>query len=172
VTQVKEELQVSDKGFFDEYNRLLPFKIPELIYFFQHDKNTAPTLIFFHHRLVADALEMFLTRTHKVIRIDGKTRPKEAERLKDQFQEGGVRYALLSFIAAGVGLTFTHATRVLFAEQPFLPSHARQARDRAIRVGQTKQVLVQTMIKKDHSFDRRILASQGKKRAASEALFC
>jgi SWI/SNF-related matrix-associated actin-dependent regulator 1 of chromatin subfamily A len=51
------------------------------------------------------------------VRIDGRTPTEHRQPLVDRFQsESSVRVALLSINAAGVGLTLTAASLVIFAE--------------------------------------------------------
>ena len=114
---------MSDKGFLEEYAKLLPFKIPEVIYYFSQRTDPAPCLIFYNRRLMGNALESFFVRKYgfaSFIRIDGKTSNKETEKLVHRFQhEEEVKFGLLSSKAAGAGLTLTRATKVFFPELPF-----------------------------------------------------
>jgi SWI/SNF-related matrix-associated actin-dependent regulator 1 of chromatin subfamily A len=78
-------------------------------------------LLFGHHQAVLDALEAALLEKAKVVgglvRIDGRTPTEHRQPLVDRFQsESSVRVALLSINAAGVGLTLTAASLVIFAE--------------------------------------------------------
>ena len=85
------------------------------------------------------------------IRIDGTVQPVVRGQLVRKFQTcSRSRVALLSMTAAGVGLTLTAASTVLFAELHWTPGVLAQAEDRAHRIGQThSSVQIIYMICKD-----------------------
>ncbi|CAB1096828.1 unnamed protein product [Ectocarpus sp. CCAP 1310/34] len=108
-------------------------------------------LVFAHHRNVLDALEQSVVRTGRVeyIRIDGRTKPKDRQDLVDTFQSNpSVRVALLGLTAAGIGITLTAASRVVFAELYWTPAQLLQAEDRCHRIGQATVVKVQYLVAK------------------------
>lgn len=64
----------------------------------------------------------------RFIRIDGKTPPSDRSRLVNLFQDDdSVRVAILSIRAAGVGLTLTAASTVVFGEMTWTPGEIIQA---------------------------------------------
>ena len=99
-------------------------------------------LAFAHHRAVLDGLSAALDRRGvRHIRIDGGTAKEARASLVHQFQqEDDVRVAVLSITAAGVGLTLTAASLVVFAELSWNASDLQQAEDRAHRIGQRRPV--------------------------------
>ncbi|CAM9436857.1 unnamed protein product, partial [Hapterophycus canaliculatus] len=108
-------------------------------------------LVFAHHRNVLDALERAVVKTGRVeyIRIDGRTKPKDRQDLVDTFQNNpSVRVALLGLTAAGIGITLTAASRVVFAELYWTPAQLLQAEDRCHRIGQATVVKVQYLVAK------------------------
>ncbi|CAI5993519.1 unnamed protein product, partial [Closterium sp. NIES-64] len=101
-------------------------------------------LVFAHHMTMMDALSDFFQK-EKVgyIRIDGGTAPEKRHHLVSRFQEdAGTRVAVLGIHAAGVGLTLTAASTVVFAEMAWNPGDLVQAEDRAHRIGQANSVNV------------------------------
>ena len=96
-------------------------------------------LVFAHHKEVLDRIDKALLskcpNTH--IRIDGSVPSQIRAQLVRKFQTcSRVRVAILSVTAAGVGLTLTAASTVLFAELHWTPGVLVQAEDRAHRIGQ------------------------------------
>ena len=87
-------------------------------------------LIFAHHKELMDAIEHSCNRRKgcKFMRIDGSTPATDRSRLVKSFQEDDtVRVAILSIKAAGVGLTLTAASTVVFAEMTWTPGEIIQA---------------------------------------------
>lgn len=127
-------------------------------------------LVFAHHTMVLDAIEASLHRNNKTvshIRIDGSVPAPVRAREVRKFQSNSkCRVALLSITAAGVGLTLTAASTVLFAELHWTPGILAQAEDRAHRIGQTaSQVQIIYMIDKNrkHSIDPMLWDMLGRK---------
>ncbi|XP_041355176.1 DNA annealing helicase and endonuclease ZRANB3-like [Gigantopelta aegis] len=107
-------------------------------------------LIFAHHRVMLNGIQQTLwDKKVKFIRIDGDTQPSDRLMYVQQFQsDPEIRVALLSILAAGVGLTFTAAKLVVFAEMHWTPGVLVQCEDRAHRIGQTGCVQVHYLVAK------------------------
>lgn len=109
-------------------------------------------IVFAHHTKMIDALDQYVTSKLKLglIRIDGGTPQADRQALCKRFQSdsNNCRVALLSITAAGVGLTLTKATVVLFAELYWNPGSLLQAEDRAHRIGQRNSILVSYLLAK------------------------
>ena len=104
----------------------------------------AKFLFFAHHSVVLDTLgSRMKTERVRHITIVGATPVGDRANLVAQFQnDPDVRVALLSIKAAGVGLTLTAASTVVFGELTWTPGDIVQAEDRAHRIGQLGSVAV------------------------------
>lgn len=108
-------------------------------------------LIFAHHQSMIDSIHEYLLK-NKVgcIRIDGSTPSALRQDLVTDFQKKEtIKAAVLSIRAAGVGLTLTAASTVIFAELSWTPGDLIQAEDRAHRIGQVSSVNVCYLLAND-----------------------
>ena len=80
-------------------------------------ENDVKIIIFAHHHQVMDQIENFIkTQNIEYIRIDGTTAQQTRIKKIKAFQEDFlVRVALLSITAAGIGITLTAASTIIFA---------------------------------------------------------
>ena len=130
---------------------------------------TQKVLVFAHHKEVLDSLEKTVCKKMKGvghIRIDGSVPSAERAARVRKFQTNAkVRVALLSVTAAGVGLTLTAASSVLFSELYWTPGVLAQAEDRAHRIGQVNSVNVMYCVVKDRdiSIDMKLWNILGRK---------
>eukprot|EP00884_Botryococcus_braunii_P013393 jgi/Botrbrau1/22054/Bobra.0024s0064.1 len=75
------------------------------------------------------------------MRIDGDVSQLARHEMVTEFQTNSqMKAAVLSIKAAGVGLTLTGASTVVFAEYSWTPGDMQQAEDRAHRIGQAQAV--------------------------------
>ena len=130
---------------------------------------TQKVLVFAHHKEVLDTIEEAVSKALKGvghIRIDGSVNPADrASRVKKFQNKPQVRLALLSVTAAGVGLTLTAASSVIFAELHWTPGVLAQAEDRCHRIGQTNVVNIMFCVCKetDMSVDLSLWKMLGRK---------
>ncbi|KAK3093683.1 hypothetical protein FSP39_018875 [Pinctada imbricata] len=104
----------------------------------------------YHHAMMNGIQQTLMDKNVKFIRIDGETKPSERQMYVNQFQsDPETKVAILSILAAGVGLTFTKATLVVFAEMYWTPGVLIQCEDRAHRIGQSSCVSVHYLVAKD-----------------------
>ena len=105
-------------------------------------------LVFAHHIEVLDHIESFCrAKRWGRVRIDGSTSAPLRLQAVEKFQaDRSVRIAILGMTAAGVGITMTAASTVLFAELHWTPATILQAEDRVHRIGQKSAVNVQFLV--------------------------
>jgi SWI/SNF-related matrix-associated actin-dependent regulator 1 of chromatin subfamily A len=133
-------------------------------------------LVFAHHKAVLDTIDKALMEKYpnSHIRIDGSVPTLIRAQLVKRFQTcERVRVGLLSMTAAGVGLTLTAASTVLFAELHWTPGVLAQCEDRAHRIGQRAgSVQILYMVCKDPSYsvDSSIWEMLGRKISTLDAL--
>jgi SNF2 family DNA or RNA helicase len=95
------------------------------------------------------------------LRLDGST--KNRQDVVDRFNDDDtVRVFLISLKAGGVGLNLTAASSVFLYDPWWNPMVEQQAKDRAHRIGQTKNVTVYKFITKN-SIEEKILKLQERK---------
>lgn len=133
-------------------------------------------IIFGIHTDVLCALRrFFLNEGFKVILVTGKTSSENRFKAQKRFQKSSIlrskrgsmgmeEYPIFigNIQAAGVNLTLTAATQVVFIEQDWVPGNNKQAADRAHRIGQKETVNVRHICIKD-SIDEKITATLTRK---------
>ena len=77
------------------------------------------------------------------VRLTGEDGPTQRQAAVDAFQhDPEVRVFVGNLVAAGVGVSLTAATQVLFVDYSFVPAEHLQAEDRPYRIGQSNAVTV------------------------------
>ena len=103
------------------------------------------TLLFCQGVQMLDILQTFVQRLGNVnyIRMDGKTPIKQRQTLVDQFNtDPEVDVFLLTTKVGGLGVNLTGANRVIIFDPDWNPSTDVQARERAWRLGQKREVTI------------------------------
>jgi SWI/SNF-related matrix-associated actin-dependent regulator 1 of chromatin subfamily A len=132
-------------------------KVPSVI---DHVKNALEDndnkiIIAAHHHDVIDQLMAGLTEFSPV-KLTGESKEADRQAAVDRFQNNtDCRVFIGSITAAGVGITLTASSHVVFAELDWVPGNITQMEDRAHRIGQTDTVLVQHIVLAD-SLDARM----------------
>ncbi|KLU89166.1 DNA repair and recombination protein RAD26 [Magnaporthiopsis poae ATCC 64411] len=103
------------------------------------------TLLFSQGTQMLDILEAFVRRQDGIryLRMDGRTPIKERQALVDQFNNvPELDVFLLTTKVGGLGVNLTGADRVIIFDPDWNPSTDVQARERAWRLGQKKEVTI------------------------------
>ncbi len=108
-----------------------------------HESTGRPLVVMAHHRTVteplAKAVDALGLRTGTILGGESDVRRQEDI---DAFQNGQLDVVVCSILAAGVGLTLTAASEMLFVERAWRPSDLVQAEDRLHRIGQQNSVTI------------------------------
>ena len=117
-------------------------------------ESNGKVVIMAHHRDVVDALQNHFGLA--AVKLYGGMSDVEKENSVTRFQNDPTCKIFVGSIrAAGVGITLTAASKVVFAELDWTPANMMQAEDRCHRIGQTESVLVQHLVF-DGSLDARM----------------
>jgi hypothetical protein len=101
-------------------------------------------VVFGWHREVVD---MIATEFSDGVKIQGGISSEARQNAVDLFQNSYKQKVIsCNILAAGVGLTLTAASDVLFLEQGWTPSHMEQGADRCHRIGQKDSVTAWLML--------------------------
>ena len=118
-----------------------------------------------HHHSVVERLRDAFPGS---VCVYGSTPMAERQASVDAFQrDAKVRVFIGGIHAAGVGLTLTAATHMVFAEGDWQPGVLSQAEDRIHRIGQTGSVLIQYIVI-DGTIEALVLASALRKQKIIE----
>ena len=105
------------------------------------DRNHKVIVFAWHHDVMDAIAEAFQDRA---VMLTGETKMEDRDKIVQQFQNNPeVQLFIGSITAAGVGITLTAASHVIFVEEDWVPSNITQAEDRVHRIGQKESVLIQ-----------------------------
>lgn len=131
-------------------------KVPYVVEHLQTmlESGVKKVVVFAHHHDVMDAIVAEFGSA--AVQFSGRNNATEKQEAVDRFQtDASVRVFVGQITAAGVGITLTAASNVVFAELDWVPGKVTQAEDRCNRMGQTESVLVQHLVF-DGSIDARM----------------
>lgn len=103
------------------------------------------TLLFAQHRIMLDILEKFIGSIggFNYRRMDGTTPIHIRQGLVDEFNNNPIAHVfLLTTKVGGLGINLTGANRVIIYDPDWNPSTDVQARERAWRLGQKREVMI------------------------------
>lgn len=153
-----EKLKSAVGGDIGELSRIRKeVAIAKLPYVIDHLKGAIDSagkiVVFAHHIEVLKALHAAFPGS---VILYGGTKNEDRQAAVDRFQNDPECPLFVGSIkAAGVGITLTAASTVVFAELDWVPGNLSQAEDRCHRISQTDSVLVQHIVL-DDSLDARM----------------
>lgn len=122
-------------------------------------------IVFAHHHDVISAIVLAVGKD-QCVKLTGEMKIEDRQVSVDRFQtDPTCRVFVGSIKAAGLGITLTAASHVIFAELDWVPSSISQAEDRSHRLGTTKNVLIQHLV-----FDGSLDADMAKTLVAKQAV--
>jgi SWI/SNF-related matrix-associated actin-dependent regulator 1 of chromatin subfamily A len=123
-------------------------------------------VVFCTHRFVVDAL---MNEFKDAVKVDGGLSANQKQEAVDAFQDGDTKLFVGNIQAAGIGLTLTASSNVVFLELDWSPSKHDQASDRCHRIGQKDAVNIYYLLAKD-TIEERIAKILDEKRVLIDAV--
>lgn len=167
--EIVRELQTVGDPHVASYRRLLGLakvkEAAEIIKGILEDSEESILVFAIHTEVIAE-LQKKLARNTPLV-VTGSTSMSERHMRVQAFQAGASRLFIGNIQAAGVGITLTKATRVIFVEASWVPAENDQAADRCHRIGQRDSVLVQYLCFRN-SLDRTVLLTNFRKRKITD----
>lgn len=121
-------------------------KLPQVIEFIESALEQSDKIVLFAHHVAVVAELCKALRDYGVVTVIGGMTAEQKQASVDEFQKGAARVFVGNIQAAGVGLTLTAASHVIFVELSWVPGEMAQAEDRCHRFGQKNSVLVQYLV--------------------------
>ena len=159
-TLEKDNKKESNTILFDEMSKVRHntalAKLPAVVSFLKDALQSGPVVCFAHHRdVVAGIAESF---KGKCVTLIGGMDDEAKNESVDKFQNGEFDLFIGNIQAAGVGITLTRSSHVVFAEMDWVPGNLNQCEDRCHRISQSDSVLIQHLVIED-SIDCRMLST-------------
>ena len=125
-------------------------------------EESGKVVVFAHHKSVCAAIAAAFG--NEAVTLVGDTPMAARQAAVDRFQKDpSCKVFVGSIGAAGVGITLTAASHVIFCELSWVPGEVSQGEDRCHRIGQRESVLVQHLVVEgslDATMAKRIVAKQ------------
>ena len=143
-------LKVTAQAAFAEMSKLRhETAVAKIPYVIDHIRSIveagSKVVVFAHHHDVIEALAAEFGS--QAVTLYGETKMADRQAAVDRFQsDSNVLVFIGGILAAGVGITLTAASHVVFAELDWVPGNMTQAEDRLHRIGQRDMVLVQHLV--------------------------
>jgi len=142
-------------------------KLPACVEFLRSATEAGKVVAFCHH---IDVMRAVMAEFGDAcVGLSGETSLADRQAAVDRFQSDPSCSLFIGTIkAAGVGLTLTASSHVVFLELDWVPGNVTQAEDRCHRIGQRDMVLVQHLVV-DGSLDARMAQTLIDKQAVIDA---
>lgn len=122
-------------------------KVPDVVEFVRDALESEFKIVVFAHHLDVIAALMEGLAEFSPVSLTGEMSLEDRQKSVDSFQtDEKTRVFIGNIKAAGVGITLTAASHVVFAELDWTPALMTQAEDRTHRIGQPNSVLVQHLV--------------------------
>jgi len=115
------------------------------------EEQNEPLVVFSAHRAPID----ILGKREGWATITGDTSNEKRSEIEAAFQRGEYRGIAATIQAGGVAITLTRAAQSIFVDRAWTPALNDQAEDRIYRIGQTRGVVITTLVA-DHVLDERV----------------
>ncbi len=164
-----DELRAAQQVIFTEMSKMrhetAVAKIPYVIEHLKEAIEASGKVILFAHHL--DVIHAIATEFGSAaVTLTGQTSVEARQAAVDRFQtDPSCKLFVGNILAAGMGITLTAASHVVFAELDWRPAMVTQAEDRAHRIGQRDSVLVQHIV-----FDGSLDATMAKRIMDKQAI--
>jgi len=175
VAELRDALRVAFEEMAALRRETAVAKIPHVV---EHVRNVVSSagqvVVFAHHKDVVKGIREKLEAGSKTdepltcVQITGDTPMKDRDTAVQAFQAGQAQVFIGNIQAAGVGLTLTASSHVVFAELDWVPGNVTQAEDRCHRIGQTASVTVQHIVL-EGSIDETMARTLIEKQAVQDA---
>jgi SWI/SNF-related matrix-associated actin-dependent regulator of chromatin subfamily A-like protein 1 len=147
VEALTEAAQVAFEEMSRERHELALAKLPKAAEYIVEASEDQPVVVMAHHLDVIERLQSALTEAgRRVVTLTGETSMADRQAAVDSFQAGEADVFIGNIQAAGVGITLTRSSLVIFFELDWVPGNISQAEDRCHRIGQHDSVLVQHLV--------------------------
>ena len=149
VKQLRSEFKVA----FDEISKVrhdtAVAKVPAVVNHINdilEDNSDYKLVVFAHHHDVVNGIVEGIG-AEKCVTLIGTDSTEHRQESVDRFQNDSTVQVFVGTIgAAGVGITLTKSSHVVFAELDWVPGNITQAEDRVHRIGQNEAVLIQHLV--------------------------
>jgi len=142
-----EQLNKPDSIPFEAISDILKLnaerKLPDAISYIKDAlEHSSKVVVFAHHIHIIDQL-MLALHDYGPVKVTGAVKSEDRQKAVETFQtDSKCRIFIGNIKAAGVGLTLTAASHVIFVEASWSPADVQQAADRCHRIGQKDNVVV------------------------------